>query len=131
MNNAIQSAKTEQITKRSQPWTIFWFIQGYKKEHLSRVLEIPFREPSTDTERILSWHFANRILTESKPEVQKTLICSGSREDTAESSGATRFSETLLTFIKSLSQMVNDCKYIWETRLGKKMLYSLVVCSKL
>ena len=32
------------------------------------------------------------ILKESKPEVQKTLICSKSRKSTAKSSGATRFS---------------------------------------
>ena len=36
----------------------------------------------------------NIILTESKPEVQKTLICSKSREGTAESSRATKFSNT-------------------------------------
>ena len=35
---------------------------------------------------------SNRILTESKPEVQKTLICSKSRESTAESSGGIGFS---------------------------------------
>ena len=37
---------------------------------------------------------SNRILTESKPEVQKTLLCSKSIESTAESKGATRFSIT-------------------------------------
>ena len=36
----------------------------------------------------------NTILTESKQEVQKTLICSKSREGTAECSGVTRFSNT-------------------------------------
>ena len=36
----------------------------------------------------------NTILTESKPEVQKTLISSKLTEGTAESSGATRFSNT-------------------------------------
>ena len=43
---------------------------------------------------LLTMSESNTILTESKPEVQKTLICSKSREGTAESSGATRFSNT-------------------------------------
>ena len=37
---------------------------------------------------------SNRILTESKPEVQKMLICSKSRKSTVESKEATRFSNT-------------------------------------
>ena len=37
---------------------------------------------------------SNTILTKSKPHVQKTLICSKSGQGTAESSGATRFSNT-------------------------------------
>ena len=37
---------------------------------------------------------SNAILTESKPKVQKILICSKSREGTAESSGAARISNT-------------------------------------
>ena len=37
---------------------------------------------------------SNTILTESKLKVQKILIFSKSREGTAESSGATRFSNT-------------------------------------
>ena len=37
---------------------------------------------------------SNKILPESKPEIQKSLICSKSRESTAESSGVTRFSNT-------------------------------------
>ena len=51
--------------------------------------EIQFRETS-----LLTLSESNAILTESKPEVQKTMICSKSREGTAESSGATRFSNT-------------------------------------
>ena len=54
---------------------------------------------------------SNTIQTEPTPEVQKTLICSKSREDTAESSGATRLSS------KSLLQMherENYCKQTWE-----------------
>ena len=50
--------------------------------------EIQFRETSADTSE------SNTTLTKSKPEVQKTLICSKSREGTAESSAATRFSNT-------------------------------------
>ena len=51
--------------------------------------EIQFRETS-----LLTLSESNAILTESKPEVQKTMICSKSREGTAESSGAIRFSNT-------------------------------------
>ena len=36
----------------SKPWTIYWFSQGEKKEHLNRMREIEFRETSADTERI-------------------------------------------------------------------------------
>ena len=43
---------------------------------------------------LLTLRESKKILTESKPVVQKTLICSKSREPTAESSGATRFSNT-------------------------------------
>ena len=32
--------------------TIYWFSQGQKKEHLSRIWKIQFREPSADTEWI-------------------------------------------------------------------------------
>ena len=56
------------------------------KEHLNRMRGIQFRR------HLLTLSELNTILTESKPEVQKTLICSKSREGTAESSGATRFS---------------------------------------
>ena len=50
--------------------------------------EIQFREPSADTERIqYNTNNQNR-------KFQKTLSCSKSREGTAESSGATRFSNT-------------------------------------
>ena len=43
---------------------------------------------------LLTLSESNTILTESKPAVQKTLICSKSTEGTAESSGARRFSNT-------------------------------------
>ena len=43
---------------------------------------------------LLTLSESNTILTESKPEVQKTLISSKSIEGTLESSGATRFSKT-------------------------------------
>ena len=36
----------------SKPWTIYWFSQGQKKEHLNQMREIQFRETSADTERI-------------------------------------------------------------------------------
>ena len=35
----------------SKPWTIYWFSQGQKKEHLNRMREIQFRKTSADTER--------------------------------------------------------------------------------
>ena len=71
-----------------KPWTIYWFSQGQKKEHLNRMREIKFRETSADTERIK--YSTNGIKTGSS----KTLICAKSREGTAESSGATRWSNT-------------------------------------
>ena len=43
---------------------------------------------------LLTLSESNIILTESKPEIKNALICSKSREGTAESSGATRFSKT-------------------------------------
>ena len=53
------SAETEPIIAgnctmliESKPWTIYWFSQGRKKEHLNRMREIHFREASADTERI-------------------------------------------------------------------------------
>ena len=53
------------------------------KERLNRIKEMQFRAPSAETE-------SNRILTESKPEVQKMSVCSKSRE--------TRFSNTSVDF---------------------------------
>ena len=58
---------------------------------------------------------SNTILTESKPDVKKTLICSKSKEGTAESSGATRFSNTLLAFSKSLLQISETDNYCKQT----------------
>ena len=45
---------------------------------------------------LLTLSESNTILTESKMEVQKTLVCSKSREGTAEYSGARRFSNTFI-----------------------------------
>ena len=80
------SAETEQIIagncvmlKESKPWTIYWFSQSQKKEHLHRMRET--------IQGDFYWHWAKyTILTESKPEVQKTLTCSQLRECTTESS---------------------------------------------
>ena len=64
-------------------------IQSRSEEgNLNRMREIQFREPSAALSE------SSTILTESKPEVPKTLSCSKSREGTVESSGATRFSNT-------------------------------------
>ena len=52
----------------SKPWTIYWFSQGQKKEHLN--VGNTIWQTSADTERIKA------ILMESKPEVKKTLIYS-------------------------------------------------------
>ena len=49
---------------------------------------IQFREPSATLSE------SNTTSAEAKPEVQKTLICSKSREGAAESSGATRLRNT-------------------------------------
>ena len=53
------SAEIEQIIAgncvmlvESNPWTMYCFSQGQKKEHLSRMREMQFRETSADTERI-------------------------------------------------------------------------------
>ena len=53
------STETEQIIAgncamlmESKPWTIYWFSQRQKKEHLNRMREIQFRETSADTEQI-------------------------------------------------------------------------------
>ena len=53
-----------------------------KKEHLSQMRETWVKEPSSNSEQII---VRNRILTESKPEAQKTLIWSKSKEGTIES----------------------------------------------
>ena len=45
-------------------------------------------------ETLLTLNKSNTILTESKPEVQKILICSKSKEGTIECGGAARFSNT-------------------------------------
>ena len=45
-------------------------------------------------ETLLTLNKSNTILTESKPEVQKILICSKSKEGTTECGGAARFSNT-------------------------------------
>ena len=68
---------------------------------------------------LLTLSKSSTILTESKPEVQKILICSKSIEGTAESSGATRFSNTSVKSSKSLWQMHetgNCCKQTWEIK---------------
>ena len=36
----------------SKSWTIYWFCQGQKMEHLNRMRKIQFRETSADTEGI-------------------------------------------------------------------------------
>ena len=56
---------------------------------------------------------SNTILTMSKPEVQKTLICP--REGTAESSGVKDSAILLLKFSKSLLQMRETKNYCKQT----------------
>ena len=66
---------------------------------------------------------SNRVLTESKPEVQKMLICSKSRESTAESKGATRFSNTSVDvqqIIVTNARNGKYCKQTCETKPGIK-----------
>ena len=69
------SAETEKIIAgngvmlmESKPWTIYWFSQGQKKEHLNRMREIQFRETSTNTERIK--YNNNRIKTGSSKNIE-------------------------------------------------------------
>ena len=64
-------------------------IQSRLEEgNLNRMREIQFREPSADTERIQ--YNNNRIKTGSSKNIELLKA----REGTAESSGATRFSNT-------------------------------------
>ena len=100
-------------------------MQTKLKEHLNRMWEIQIRG------LLLTLSESNTILTESKPEVKKTLICSKSKEGTAESSWSTRSARLLLTSIKSLLQMRemdNYCKQTWETKLEIK---KAILCGSL
>ena len=54
---------------------------------------------------------SNRILTESKPEVQKVLICSKSIESTAEFKRATRFSNTSVDVQQIIATNARNGKY--------------------
>ena len=66
---------------------------------------------------------SNRILTESKPEVQKVLICSKSRESAAESMRATRFSNTSVDVQQIIVTNARNGKYYkqaCETKSGIK-----------
>ena len=76
--------------------------------NLNRMQEIQLREPSADTE-------LSTIQRESKPKVQKTLICSKSREGTAESSGATRFSNTSVNFQQIIVTNARNGTYSKQT----------------
>ena len=72
----------------SKPWTIYWYPQDQKKEHLNRLREIQFRETSADTERIK--YNTSRIRT----GFLKNIDLLWSREGTAEFSGRTRLRNT-------------------------------------
>ena len=76
--------------------------------------EIQFRETSADTSAK-----SNTILTEPKPEVQKTSICTKSREGTAESSGIQDSATLLLTSSKSLLQIRETENYCTQTSQTK------------
>ena len=52
-------------------------------EHLNQMREIKFRETSADTRQI-----------KYNTKLKKKIVCSKSKEGTAESSGATRFNNT-------------------------------------
>ena len=58
---------------------------------------------------------SKRILTESKPAVQKMLICSKSREGTAESKGATRFSNASVDVQQIIVTNARNGKYCNQT----------------
>ena len=58
---------------------------------------------------------SNRILTESKPEVQKMLICSKSRKSTVESKEATRFSNTSVDVQQIIVTNARNGKYCNQT----------------
>ena len=51
----------------SKSWTIYWFLQVQKKEHLNRMREIQSRETSAETERIK--HNSNGIKTGSSKSI--------------------------------------------------------------
>ena len=83
---------------------------------LNRIREMQFNAPSALSE-------SNRILTESKPEVQKVLICSKSRESTTEFLRATKFSNTSVDVQQVIVTNARNRKYYmqtYETKSGIK-----------
>ena len=89
----------------SKPWTIYWFSKGQKREHLSRMQEIQFRETSADTEWIK--YNTNGIKFKSSKNIDLLKI-KRRQQDSA---------TLLLKSSKSLLQMherENYCKQRWE-----------------
>ena len=74
---------------------------------------------------------SNTTLTKSKPEVQKTLICSESREGTAESSGATRFSSTSVDFQYIVVTNARNGKLLQANMRNKMSHKKAVLCGSL
>ena len=78
------------MSLRFRDITIYSFSQGQKKEHLIEC------EKYNSARLLLTLSKSNTILMESKPEVQKPLSRSKSREGTDESSEAIRFTNTFV-----------------------------------
>ena len=101
------------MVMESKPWTMYWFSQGQKKEHLNQMREIQFRETSADTERI------KYNTKESKPEVQKHWLAQSQKKSQLNPVEQQDSATLLLKSSKSLLQMheiENYCKQTWETK---------------
>ena len=80
---------------------------------------------------LLTLSESNTVLTESKLEVQKTLICSNSREGSAESSGATRFSNTFVDVQQIIVTNVQNGKLLQANVRNKIRHKKAILCRSL
>ena len=87
--------------------------------------EIQFREI------LLTLSQSNTILTESKQEVQKTLICSKSREGTAESNGAKRFRNTSVAVQQIIVTNARNGKFLKANMRNKIRHEKAILCGSL
>ena len=74
---------------------------------------------------------SNKTLKKSKPEVQKTLICSKAREGTAESSGGTRFSNTSVDFLYIIITNARNGKLLPANTRSRMRHKKAILCGSL